>query len=311
MANGYTDTPHNMAEIMPYVLADKKDIIQQIFEKEKCYFYDTCSFRRHANLGSNEAEYFFHYITEQNGLVIITRCILMELASISGVLNTEYVNYIKHMSGFGIQVLVMYEEDVFDIMSVCFSTNEVTNEFLSWTVRSMKSPVSTITGTLEQNTKLYDEIIRGNHLDNGSIYRRFFKAVRENKESGDNLGEEVLAVCLHILSNLPGEDDGKFCVITDDKGAGGKIDTLFKNTARKHRGKRIIIFSTPKLVQVMYREKIMENREHIKSLLSTGTNGNIVVLGTRIYDLRCGEISISVDELVNLIMQPNGIHIIF
>ena len=100
-------------------------------------------------------------------------------------------------------------------------------------------------------------------------------------------------------------------MITDDKGAGGKIDTLFKNTARKHRGKRIIIFSTPKLVQVMYREKIMENREHIKSLLSTGTNGNIVVLGTRIYDLRCGEISISVDELVNLIMQPNGIHIIF
>ena len=71
------------------------------------------------------------------------------------------------------------------------------------------------------------------------MYKRFFEAVRANKESGDNLGEEVLAICLHILSHIPGEDNGKFCVITDDKGAASKIDAMFKKTAKQHRGREI------------------------------------------------------------------------
>lgn len=125
------------------------------------------------------------------------------------------------------------------------------------------------------------------------------------------MGEELLAICLHILSYMPGEDDGKFCVITDDKEAGSKIDTLFKETAKQHRGKKIIIFSTPKLVQVMHRERIIENKEHIKGILSAGTDGNIVVLGTLIYGIRSKDISISAGELADLIMRPNGINIIF
>ena len=125
------------------------------------------------------------------------------------------------------------------------------------------------------------------------------------------MGEELLAICLHILSYMPGEGDGKFCVITDDKEAGSKIDALFKATAKQHRGKKIIIFSTPKLVQVLHRENILVNREDIKTILSTGRDGNIVVLGTLIFDIRSKDISISSDELADLIMQPNGINIMF
>ena len=110
----------------------------------------------------------------------------------------------------------------------------------------------------------YDEVIKGRNLDKRGVYKRFFEAVRGNKESGDNLGEELLAICLQILSYMLGEEDGKFCVITDDKGAAGKIDTLFKKTASQYRGKKIVIFSTPKLVQVLHRENILEDREHVK-----------------------------------------------
>jgi hypothetical protein len=178
-------------------------------------------------------------------------------------------------------------------------------------VRSIKGPVSTITKTLEQACSIHNEVIKGRNADSPGVYKRFFCAVRGNKESGDNLGEELLAICLHMLSNLPGEKDGKFCVVTDDKGAVSRIDTLFKRTARQHMGKRIAIFSTPKLVQVLYREKILENKNYIKAMLRTGSSGNIVVLGTLIYDIRSKEISISSEELADLIIQPNGINIIF
>ena len=38
------------------------------------------------------------------------------------------------------------------------------------------------------------------------------------------------------------ESDGKLCVITDDKGAGGKIDSLFKRTNSQNKGAGIVIF---------------------------------------------------------------------
>lgn len=205
MTDDYTDTPHNMSEIIPYVITDKTTIVTEILEKEKCYFYDACSFRRHANLKKIEAEYLLKYIMNGNGIIIITRCILMELASYSGVLNQEYVEYIKHIKEFGITILVMYEEDLFSVMEICFSTNAVINAYLCWAVRSIRSPISTITETLKQDSGINDKVIKGKNLDSRDVYKCFFEKVRENKESGDNLGEELLALCLHILSHMPGK----------------------------------------------------------------------------------------------------------
>ncbi len=311
MAGGYTDTPHNMEEILPYVIVGKERTAAELLGNQTCYFYDTCSFRRHSNLKNGEADYLFRYVKKQKGIVVITRCILMELASKSGILNQEDVLYIRQLAEAGIKVLILYEEDIFAALEICFSTNAVINQYLCWSVRTMKIPVSTITKTLEENADISEEIIKGKNLDNGGVYKRFFQTVRKNKEAGDDLGEELLAICLHILSYLPGEEDGKFCVITDDKGGAGKMDALFKKTAKQHKGKKIGIFSTPKLVQILYREGILEDKNHINALLSAGTSGNLVVLGACIYDIRSREISVSSEELTNLIRQPNGIHIIF
>lgn len=311
MAVSYTDNPHNISEIIPYVTMEKEKIAAEIIGSSKCYFYDTCSFRRHANLDGAQVECFFKYMKNQNSVVVITRCILMELASHSKVLNREYIEYIKRIHDFGITVLLIYEEDLFSVMEVCFSTNKAINDYLCWAVRTIKGPVSTITETLEKNDSINNEVIKGKNLDHSGVYKRFFEAVRANKESGDNLGEEVLAICLHILSHIPGEDNGKFCVITDDKGAASKIDAMFKKTAKQHRGKSIGIFSTPKLVQILYRENILHDRECLKGMLGAGIDGNIVVLGMLVYDIRGREISLSRDELTDLIMQQNGIIIFF
>lgn len=307
----YTDIPHNFSEIDPFVITDPDRIVEAIYAKRKCYFYDTCSFRKHAHLDSTDAGYFLRYIRQQDGIILITRGILMELASHSGILNREYIQYIKEIRQFGIDVLPLYEEDLFSVMDVCFHTNAAINSYLSWAVRMIKGPVSTITETLAQNTALYDEVIKGKNAENQGIYARFFTAARSNKEADDNLGEELLAICLYILSHIPGEEDGKFCMITDDKGAAGKADMLLKKTSGQFSGKRIVIFSTPKLVQVLYREKILTDTTRIKAILSAGLHGNIVVLGTRLYDLRNREISLSCDELASLVTQPNGINITF
>uniref|UniRef100_UPI00402695D3 hypothetical protein n=1 Tax=Coprococcus sp. TaxID=2049024 RepID=UPI00402695D3 len=160
----YTDNPHNISEIIPWVIIEKEKIVQEILGNTKCYFYDACSFRRHANLDKEYALYIPEYIKHQGGIVVITRCILMELASHSGILNQKYITYIRHIHDAGITILVMYEEYLFNVMAVCFSTNAAINDYLCWPVKYVMGPVSTITDTLEKDARLKNDIIYGNNL---------------------------------------------------------------------------------------------------------------------------------------------------
>ena len=136
--------------------------------------------------------------------------------------------------------------------------------------------------------------------------------MRGNKEHDDNLGEELISICVHILSYLPGVGDGKLCVLTDDKGAVGKIGSMMGRTNPHNRGARIIVFSTPKLVQHMFQEHVEISEAEMINFISQGVSGNIAVMGTTAFDLKVDEkISMTSRELVQKIMEPNGINIIF
>lgn len=310
MATTYVETPRNFAEIVPYVISDREQIVKKFYQAEKCFFYDTCSFRKHAQL--SKPEYFFKYVKQCQGFIVITRCILMELASSGGSLNLEYVDYFKKMKSAGIDILVIFEEDIYDVMDMCFSTNAIINKYLTWAVRMVKHPTSTITETLKNQQVLYDEVMKGDDVSDGSLYKRFFSAVRANKQSEDNLGEEMIAICLHILSNITSEDDGKFCIITEDKGAIGMIGSVFRKTNEQFKGKKIIIYSTPKLVQHMYAENLMTQVQDIEAMLCEGNGGSrLVILGTDVYDIKNREISIECSELAQKITTPNSIHIVY
>ena len=136
--------------------------------------------------------------------------------------------------------------------------------------------------------------------------------MRSNKEHEDNLGEELISLCVHILSYLPGVPDGKLCVLTDDKGAASKIDSVMKKTNQEYRGSRIILFSTPKLIQHIYQEGVELSEDEVVNVLSQGISENIVIMGITEYDFKVNEkISLSCRELAKKIMEPNGIKIVF
>ncbi len=323
----YTETPYNLEELMPYVVTDVETCIFQIYQKKICYFYDACSFRIHANLGEVKKR-FLKYVQTQDGLFIITRSILMELASLSGELNPEYISYGKEIMESGITLLLMYEEDFFSVMEVVFSQNAVINNYLSWAVRLLHKPGYTvyevmntskpgedgtalINGEPDYNDKWKELLLKANGLEKGDLFHKFFSALRSSKHARDNLGEEVLAICLYLLSYIPGEPDSKFRVITDDKGAAGCIAGLVKRTNKKHAGRGIVICSTPKLAQMMYKEDILTERNQLVEFVSAGVRGNVVVLGSFICDFENHEISLNSKELADYIMLPNGINIIF
>ena len=312
MATTYTENPGNFCEIEALVETQIKEMKSIFFSAERVFFYDACSFQRHSNLADKEKNILIRYFKERGIVIFISRCILMELASDQHKLTEEYIEFFKAMNGAGVKVVIFNEEYTYDILSECFSTNEKINEYLMWAVRTLKSPVSTIEETLKADKKLTSEVIEGKNLKSSDLYQRFFTAVRGNKEHEDNLGEELIIVCVHILSYLPGVYDGKLCVLTDDKGTVGKIGSVMRRTSPHNRGARIIVFSTPKLVQHMFQEHVEISEDEMVNLISQGASGNIVVMGTTAYDLKVDEkISMTGRELVQKIMEPNGIHIVF
>lgn len=312
MATTYTENPSNFYKIETFVKTEISAIKNTFFSAEKVFFYDACSFQRHSNLAEREQNILIDYFKERKIVIFITRCILMELASDQHKLAEEYITFLNRMNDAEVKVVIFNEEYTYHILSECFSTNEKINEYLMWAVRVAKCPVSTITETLKTDEKLTSEVLEGKFLKSSDLYQRFFVAVRGNKEHDDNLGEELISICVHILSHLPGIPDGKLCVLTDDKGAVGKIDSTLSRTNPQNRGSKIILFSTPKLVQHMFQEHVPMSEDEMVNLISQGASGNIAVMGLTAFDLKVNEkLSMTSRALVQKIMEPNGINIVF
>ena len=312
MTTTYTLTPDNYSEIESAVVTDIDEIKRIFFKAEQVLFYDACSFQRHSNLKEKEKHILIRYFDDRGIAIYLTRCILMELSGDHHILDRKIIEYINELKNSGVSVILFDEEYTYSILSECFSTIERINEYLMWAVRMAKSPTGTVTGTLKLNAKLNAEVIEGKKLNTSDLYQRFFSAVRDHKEHEDNLGEELISICVYLLSNLPGIPDGKLCVLTDDKGAASQIDSAVRKTRQEYRGSKIIIFSTPKLIQHMYREGVELSENEIVNILSQGVSEKIVIMGITDYDLRVNnKIALSCRELAQKIMEPNGINIVF
>ncbi|MBR1702111.1 MAG: hypothetical protein IJ716_09170 [Lachnospiraceae bacterium] len=312
MAAAYIETPDNWLEIEAHVCTEIDDIKRVFYQADKVFFYDACSFQRHSNLKDVERDILIRYFDRQGITIFLTRCILMELSGDQHSLERRFIDYIKSLDDAGIKVVLFNEEYAYSILSDCFSSIERINEYLMWAVRMVYSPVSTIAETLEADRKLNSEVREGKNLKASDLYQRFFSAVRGNKDHEDNLGEELIAICVHILSNLPGVADGKLCVLTDDKGAAGKIDSVMRKTSPGNRGSKIVLFSTPKLVQHMFQEQIPLSEDEMVNILSQGISANILIMGITDYDLEVdAKISLSCRDLAREIMKSNGIKIVF
>lgn len=313
MATVYLEVPKNWSEIEAKVSTSSQRITEALlYEYDKVFFYDTCSFRGHSNLAVTDVDHIISHIKQENGVVVITRCILMELASRSGELNQQYIDLIYRMTDYhGVEVVVMNEEDLFAVMSECFSTAQDVNTYLMWAVRMLGVPTSTIETTFSIESDLKKKLKEGKGLNSKSLFSDFFTAVRNNKTQSDNLGEELLAICLHILSHIPGEPNYKFNVFTEDKGARAVISNLFDKTDKQFAGQKIVIYSTPRLLQTMIHASRINDCGSVSRIFGMGQERDIVVFGTTPNEFNTTKHTFDSRMLADLMLTPNEIDIRF
>ena len=302
----YTETPLNFNEISSFVIHEKNLQIPYLTGPHKLFFYDACAFQRHAHLAQPEP--IFSYIKSENGLVVLTRCILMELTSESNMLCPEYIEYIRCLHHAGIPVLLLNEEDLFFVFDCCFSSTVKINSFLSWAISTVHRPSTTITATFCAEPELFSAITNRQSSDR-MLFRHFFQTVRKNKTSGDNLGEELLTICVHLLSNLPSCQAHQYLILTEDKGAVRIISKAAENSSKQLDFYAFSALTTTRLAQHLYDKGILTDPTKIRELLVGPTNAPIKFFGSGAYDLAPLEKKMSAEDLSLMITIPGAIYI--
>lgn len=270
----YQDSPQNFSEIVPYIITDIDNIKKEIILAKRCYFYDTCSFRNH--MLSPETGLIFEYITSTLGIVIITRTVIMELCSNDGSLWNEHIQYIKNLHSAGIEILVIYEEDLFEVLHTCYSDITEINMWLSYALRNAKGKAGSIEKVINQDVKLKKALFENEACKDSKLAEKIFKAVRISKESGDNMGEEMIAICVHWLSHIKEASPYKYIIFSDDKKAMSTFSKVINNSRKFLELDMISVFTTAKLCYQMKLNGIVQQEEQIINLLSKNNNDNII-----------------------------------
>jgi len=310
MPSLYSETPSNIDKILPFVVTDYDKTVNLIFSSDKCIFYDACSFRYHSNFSKAGQDSIIEYIKNKNGIIIITNCILMELAGTSQSLNDLYINYIENLSENKIKVILFDEKNIFNILSEEYDSSVKVNKIFSFAVRNFNSPVGTVRKTINTDEKL-KEILKGTEFSKKSICADFFSKVKGNKESEDNLGEELIGICLYMLLHLSGESSGKFVVISDDHEAAGRFSAGTKSIPQNVSDKIVVILSTVRLLQNMINEDYITDSSLIENMLKKVISDKRKIYAAKQNDLFAQQYSFTAEEIAALITSKNEISIIY
>ncbi len=300
----YTDAPHNFSEIASFVITDSEVVAREIIMTDKCYFYDTCSFRNHM-LASN-TNLIFEYIKATSGIVVITRTVIMELCSNDGKLWEQHIEYIRNMHSEGIKIVVVYEEDLFKTLhTYCSDVSEI-NRWLSYAVKNAKSKAGSLEQVIGQDARLKKMLFQTEKCEDNKLAEKLFKSVRASKQSGDNMGEEMIAVCVHWLSRMRESCAYKYIIFSDDKRA-IRIFGKVINNSREFSGQDMISeFSTAKLCYHMKLKGIVTQEEQVLALFSKSNVGDALkVFCSEEFELSPAEKTMSIEVFAKKVITQN------
>lgn len=301
MDNERKEIPGNFYLIKDSVIFEKSLVLRTIVNTEKCYFYDTCAFRNHSMVQDKEA--LLEYIQNTAGVVVLTVSVLMELCSGDGFLWESHINYILEMHQQGIKVVVMYEEYAVDILKMCFADMSKVNSMFSWAVSCAKNKSGSVENTLNSDLNLKRAVLINHGSQDGTLAERLIKKLRAGKCAKDNLGEELLTICLHLLSSIKEPVDYKYMILTDDKKAIHLFNKAKDNSDKYTGRKSIAIITTAKLCQFMKMAGVISQEEQILEMLS-GCYGDgwIKVICSGMYELQPREKKMTLEEFSKEIM---------
>lgn len=292
------EIPDNFNELQPYIIQDKSIYNDILITADNIYFYDTCSLQCHSN--SINRNKIISYIKNHNGIIIITKTILIELSMNNGNVQSSIIDYLHEFYNSDIPVILFNEEDLLSVLK--HSSTESISKYNKMLALSIIQ-VAEYKGTIYDIKNEIKSTILQNLFSSSSqtLYKDFFKFARSCKIEDDNLGEELMFICFAILSFIPFLNTITF--LSNDMKSRSSVININNYTKTYGAKKQPYQLTTAKLLYKMHKENLLNNKDEMIELFSKSFHGNVPIFYTDEHSITIEETKLSIDEISKLIFE--------
>lgn len=307
MVKSYQEVPSNFSEIQNYIVQEKEKVIEEYYDGENYFFYDTCSILHHSK--SVKKNLIIQYLKNHRATIIITRTVLMELTSNNFELHPIQVAFFKELHINGLKILLFNEEFIIDCLKEFSNINNVeANKLLGHAINEVSRSKTAIYDIKNSIDASFRNKIVGNNPGNVLLYDDFFRYARSQKTTGDSLAEELMFICIIVLTKIP---LGKYILVSDDLRIRSKVIEINNYLLRHHEVKEPFQLTTPALIYRLYKESIVTTSSEMLDILNSAFDGNINVHFISEYDIIQQQGTFTKDELIARLISEKEFRIIY
>lgn len=307
MPKRYKEIPSNFNEIQDYLVHEKDTMVSMYFQGNAYFFYDTCSLIHHSN-ALNHGE-IIKYLKNHGATIIVTRIVLMELTGDSFQLHPNQIAFFRAMHENGLIVVLLDEECIASCLKEALSiSNEEANLLLGYAIKE----VSRHKTAIYQVIQTFEPTLRGNLLGstpgNELLYDSFFQHARSQKTQGDRLAEEMILICIIILTKIP---IGTYVFISDDLRIRQKVIATNTYLEKHHSVREPFQLTTCALVYRMCKESMLSTKQEILDILNAAFSDNVYVYYLTDRDIELRYDSFKTEELAEHMMYTADFNVIY
>ncbi|MCG8485417.1 MAG: transposase, partial [Clostridia bacterium] len=150
--------------------------------------------------------------------------------------------------------------------------------------------------------------LMSNSPGNEALYDIFFEAAREQKMEKDSLAEELILICIIVLTKVP---LGKYIIISDDLEIRNVVISIADYIKKHHDIKAPMQLTTSRLIYELYKKQIVKEKNDLFDILSASFHGNVKVFYIGKDDIKLNYDAFTKENLIDEMMKDSDFRIVY
>ncbi|WP_243467831.1 transposase [Acetivibrio straminisolvens] len=285
----------------------KDEVVNEFINAKQYFFYDTCSILHHSN--SLNRKTIINYLKSKADVIVVTRTVLMELTANSFELHPLQVQYLRELNSSGFKVILFDEEIIYDCLKEVFNISaENANKLLGYAIKEVCKYKMNISEIVENMDKRMAVKLKSTNPGNRELFSIFFRHARTQKSEGDSMAEELILICIIVLTRISW---GRYFLISDDMRIKPLVISVNDYILEHHGRKEPYQLTTSSLVYKMYKDNILTDKDDMIEIMKAAFKGNVNVFYVGEYDIEQRYESFKCENLIDRLLKEKDFKIIY
>jgi len=307
MVKKYQEVPSNFSSFERYVIYKKEEVVDTFIKAHQYFFYDTCSILHHSN--SSNRHIIINYLKSKADVIVVTRTVLMELTANSFELHPTQIQYFSELNSGGFKVILFDEEIIYNCLKEVLNiTTEEANILLGYAIKEVCRYKGKTSEIIENMDKRMSGKLKGTNPGNRELFTAFFQYARAHKSEGDSIAEELLLICIIVLTKIP---LGRYFIISDDMRMRSHVISVNDYILKHHGRKEPYQLTTSSLVYKMYKDNVLTDRDNMIEIMKSAFKGNVNAFFVGEYDIQQRYESFKCEDLIDRLLNEKDFKIIY